>query len=53
MEEVLRKEAIRRRFFGDSPIAVYTEKQQLRPSQPLPPDSLSTERWVVSRVFET
>jgi hypothetical protein len=52
MEEVLRKEAIRRHLFGESPIEVYTEEQQLRTPPPLPPVSRSTARWVVSRVFE-
>ena len=32
MEEVRRKEAIRRHHFGESPIDVYTEEHELRPS---------------------
>ena len=32
MEEVLRKEAIRRHLFGESQIDVYSEEHELRPS---------------------
>ena len=53
MEEVLRKETIRRHLFGESPIAVYTKEQQLRPLPPLTPVSLSTARWVESHVYAT
>ena len=37
MEEVLRKEAIRRHLFGESPIDVYTEEHELHPSSTAPP----------------
>jgi len=37
MEEVLRKEAKRRHLFGESPIDVYTEEHELRPSSTASP----------------
>jgi hypothetical protein len=37
MEEYLRKEAIRRHLFGKSPIDVYTEEHELRPSSTVSP----------------
>jgi hypothetical protein len=37
MEEVLSKEAIRRHHFGESPIDVYTEEHELRPSSTASP----------------
>ena len=37
MEEVLRKKAIRRHLFGESPIDVYTEEHELRPSSTASP----------------